>query len=128
MTTPQPPGQAGQSREPGEPAQAHPTAGLDETVHQRHRLGILTIAAEAQRAEFGYLREALGLTAGNLSGHLRVLEEAGLIQVEKGYSGRRPRTWVRITDTGQSALDAELRALTELVRRLSANGQHPSPS
>lgn len=122
MTTPRPPGEAGRSREP---AEAHPTAGLDETVHQRHRLGILTIAAEAQRAEFVYLREALGLTAGNLSRHLTVLEEAGLIQIEKGYSGRRARTWVAITDTGRSALDAELRALTELVRRLDANGQHP---
>ena len=125
MTTPRPQGEAGKSRQPGEPAEAHPTAGLDETVHQRHRLGILTIAAEAQRAEFGYLREALGLTAGNLSRHLTVLEEAGLIQTEKGYSGRRARTWVRITDTGRLALDAELRALTELVRRLGANGQRP---
>src|SRR6266480_4208482 len=75
---------------------AHPTNGLDDTVHQRHRLGILTITAEA-RAEFGYLRGALGLTPGNLSRHLTVLEEAGLVQVEKGYQGRRPRTWVRIT-------------------------------
>jgi DNA-binding MarR family transcriptional regulator len=125
MTTPRPPGEASRSREPGEPAEAYLTVGLDETVHQRHRLGILTIAAEAQRAEFGYLREALGLTAGNLSRHLTVLEEAGLIQIEKGYSGRRPRTWARITDTGRSALDAELRVLTELVRRLGANGQHP---
>ena len=71
----------------------HPTNGLDEIVHQRHRLGILTIAAEAKRAEFGYLRETLGLTAGNLSRHLTVLEDAGLIEVEKGYAGRRPRTW-----------------------------------
>ena len=53
--------------------------------------------AEAQRADFGYLRDALGLTPGNLSKHLTVLEEAGLIEVEKGYVGRRPRTWVRIT-------------------------------
>ena len=51
----------------------HPTNGLDEIVHQRHRLGILTIAAEAKRAEFGYLRETLALIAGNLSRHLSVL-------------------------------------------------------
>ena len=73
---------------------AHPTNGIDDLVHQRHRLGILTITAEAQRADFGYLREALSLTAGNLSRHLTVLEEAGLIQVEKGYEGRKPRTRV----------------------------------
>jgi DNA-binding MarR family transcriptional regulator len=96
----------------------HPTTGLDERVHQRHRLGILTITAEAQRADFGYLREALGLTAGNLSKHLTVLEEAGMIQVEKGYAGRRPRTWVRITRPGRAALAAELATLTRLANRL----------
>ena len=96
----------------------HPTSGIDDTVHQRHRLGILTITAEAKRAEFGYLREALGLTAGNLSRHLSVLEDAGMVTVEKGYSGRRPRTWVRITGHGRAALAAELATLTELVHRL----------
>lgn len=94
----------------------HPTNGLDETVHQRHRLGILTITAEA-RAEFSYLRDALGLTPGNLSRHLGVLEEAGFIKVDKGYHGRRPRTWVGITRPGRAALAAEVAALTELLRR-----------
>jgi len=77
----------------------------------------LVIAAEAESADFGYLRDALGLTPGNLSRHLTVLEEAGLIQVRKGYEGRRPRTWVRITGQGRSALAAEIAALTELLRR-----------
>jgi DNA-binding MarR family transcriptional regulator len=97
-----------------------PTNGLDDVVHQRHRLGILTITAEARQAEFGYLREALGLTAGNLSRHLSVLEDAGLVQVEKGYKGRRPRTWVRITGRGRTALAAELDVLAGLVRLRSA--------
>lgn len=95
----------------------HPTNGLVETVHQRHRLGILTITAEARRAEFGYLRDALDLTPGNLSRHLTVLEDAGMVKVEKGYEGRRPRTWVSITRRGRSALAAELDALAALVRR-----------
>jgi DNA-binding MarR family transcriptional regulator len=107
--------------QPEPPGPQHPTKGLDETVHQRHRLGILTITAEAQRAEFGYLREALGLTPGNLSKHLTVLEQAGLIEVEKGYAGRRPRTWVRITASGRAALAAELATLTELLRRHTAS-------
>ncbi len=98
----------------------HPTNGLDETVHQRHRLGILTITAEASRAEFGYLRAALDLTPGNLSKHLSVLEGAGLIELEKGYEGRRPRTWVRITRAGRSALAAEIAALAALVRQHAA--------
>lgn len=119
-------GQAGQGQaapDGEQPAQgAHPTSLLDERVHQRHRLGVLTIAAEAERADFGYLRDALGLTAGNLSKHLTVLEDAGLIQVEKGYHGRRPRTWVRITRQGRGALAAEVAALTELVRRHTGTG------
>ena len=102
------------------PGPEHPTKDLDETVHQRHRLGILTITAEAQRADFGYLREALGLTPGNLSKHLTVLEQAGLIEMEKGYACRRPRTWVRITAAGRAALAAELATLTELLRRHTA--------
>jgi len=98
---------------------AHPTNGLDELVHQRHRLGILTIADEAERVEFTYLRETLGLTGGNLSRHLAVLEEAGLIIVEKGYQGRWPKTWVSISERGRSALTAELDALQKLVQRRS---------
>lgn len=121
MSEPSPTDQARASRPPADAGRAaelsaHPTNGLDDTVHQRHRLGILTITAEA-RAEFSYLRDALGLTPGNLSRHLTVLEEAGLVQVEKGYEGRRPRTWVRITGKGRAALAAELATLTELVRR-----------
>ena len=96
---------------------AHPTNGISDTVHQRHRLGILTIAAESERVEVAYLREALDLTAGNLSRHLAVLDEADLIQIERGYHGRRPKTWIRITRQGQAALTAEINALQELLRR-----------
>jgi DNA-binding MarR family transcriptional regulator len=95
----------------------HPTTELNDTVHQRHRLGVLTIAAEADRVEFGYLRSALDLTAGNLSRHIAVLEEAGLLDVEKGYDGRRPRTWVRITRSGRTELAAEMAALRALLDR-----------
>jgi DNA-binding MarR family transcriptional regulator len=94
---------------------AHPTAALDDVVHQRHRLGILTIAAAADRVEFGYLRDTLDLTPGNLSRHVTVLEQAGLVGVEKGYAGRRPRTWVGITPAGRHALAAELATLATLV-------------
>jgi DNA-binding MarR family transcriptional regulator len=94
----------------------HPTTRLDEIVHQRHRLGILAITSKARQADFGYLRETLGLTSGNLSTHLTVLEGAGMVRVEKGYEGRRPRTWVSITRQGRAALAAELDELTRLVR------------
>lgn len=95
----------------------HPTASLDDVVHQRHRLGILTVAAEAKRVEFTYLRSTLELTAGNLSRHVAVLEQAGLVAVEKGYDGRRPRTWIAVTPAGRVALAAEMTALRALVER-----------
>ncbi|MFG2379692.1 winged helix-turn-helix domain-containing protein [Streptomyces avermitilis] len=98
----------------------HPTQTLDDTVHQRVRLGVLTVAREADRVEFSFLKKQLAVTDGNLSRHLRVLEESGMITVEKGYAGRRPRTWVSLTREGAQALDAELRALRALVLRLEA--------
>lgn len=101
-------------------AGAHPTSALNEVVHQRHRLGILTITSRSRQADFGYLRESLGLTSGNLSTHLMVLEEAGLVRVQKGYEGRRPRTWVSITRQGRAALADEMAALTRLVREHDA--------
>lgn len=95
----------------------HPTNGLNDVVHQRHRLGILTIAAESKRVEFGYLKDALELTGGNLSRHLTVLVEAGLLDMEKGYDGKRPKTWVSITRLGRQALAEEIAALRALVAR-----------
>ena len=96
----------------------HPANGLDDVVHQRVRLGILTIAHEARRVEFGYLRTQLELTAGNLSKHLTVLETAGLVEVEKGYEGKRGRTWISLTAAGTAALAEEVSRLRELIDRM----------
>lgn len=93
----------------------HPANGLDDTVHQRVRLGILTIAHEAGRVEFGYLRAQLELTGGNLSQHLSVLETAGLVELEKGYAGRRARTWITLTKAGRAALTEEIARLKLLI-------------
>jgi DNA-binding MarR family transcriptional regulator len=98
----------------------HPVNDLDDTVHQRVRLGILTIAHEAQRAEFGYLRSILEVTAGNLSQHLGVLETAGLITIEKGYAGKRARTWVSLTKDGHTALAEEVARLKLLISQIEA--------
>ena len=103
---------------PDETESPHPVTGLDEVVHQRVRLGILTIAHEARRVEFGYLRTQLELTAGNLSKHLGVLEAAGLVEVEKGYSGRRGRTWITLTAAGITALTEEIERLKLLIARV----------
>jgi DNA-binding MarR family transcriptional regulator len=96
----------------------HPTNGLDDVVHQRVRLGILAITHEARRVEFGFLRTALQVTAGNLGQHLTVLEKAGLAQIEKGYEGKRPRTWVTLTPAGRTALREEIAHLKQLIRQI----------
>ena len=97
----------------------HPSQDLDETVHQRVRLGILSVVVEARRADFTYLRDSLALTDGNLSRHLQVLESAGYVDVEKTFEGRRPRTWVSVTKEGRRALAAEITALRALLDRLT---------
>ena len=81
---------------------------------------MVAILREADRVEFGYLRDALGLSDGNLSRHLRTLESAGYVQTHKGYHGRRPRTWLSLTRAGARALDQELSALRALVSHLDA--------
>jgi DNA-binding MarR family transcriptional regulator len=96
---------------------SHPAVELDDVVHQRVRLAILAVLAEARRADFGYLKENLRLTDGNLPRHLSVLEQAGYVQVSKRFEGKRPRTWISATKLGRGAFDAEIRALREIVER-----------
>ena len=68
---------------------SHPSLRLDNAVHQRTRLGILSLLAGANRVDFVFLRNTLALTDGNLSRNLSVLEGSGYISVEKGFEGRR---------------------------------------
>lgn len=95
----------------------HPAADFDESVHQPNRLAILVILREAGRADFGFLKKTLGLTDGNLGRHLASLEENGLVELAKGFEGRRPRTWAKLTPAGRRALDAELSAMRRLLQR-----------
>jgi DNA-binding MarR family transcriptional regulator len=94
----------------------HPANTLSDVVHQRARLGILAVVHEADRAEFGFLQQTLELTSGNLSRHLQALEDARLIAIERGYHGKRARTWVRITKLGRQALADEIASLKELIK------------
>jgi DNA-binding MarR family transcriptional regulator len=100
----------------------HATNDLDDVVHQRVRLGIMTIAHEARRVEFGFLRTTLDLTAGNLGQHLTVLEKAGLVDIEKGYEGKRPRTWVSLTSAGETAFRDEIAQLKRLIHEVERAG------
>lgn len=76
--------------------------GLDRLLHEKARLGILTsLAARADGLLFTDLKGLCHLTDGNLSRHLTVLQEAGLVDIHKGYRGRRPQTLCRLTDAGR---------------------------
>ena len=101
-----------------DPSSSETTILLDDIVHQKNRLGILAILHEGRKVEFGYLKESLDLTGGNLSQHLSVLEKSGLVKIDKGYEGRRARTWVSMTRSGTKALRQEIQALKSIVARI----------
>lgn len=96
----------------------HPTRAFDEVIHQKNRLGILAVLAEADFADFNYLKEILDLTDGNLSRHLQVLEESGLVSIQKGFEGRKTRTVVKATRQGRRALVEHLKAMQQLIDRV----------
>jgi DNA-binding MarR family transcriptional regulator len=92
--------------------------GLDEVVHGRLRLGIMAYLAHAEAADFNELKSALNATQGNLSIHLRKLEEAGYVAIDKSFLNRKPLTRARLTDEGRNALAAYLEAMAKLVADL----------
>lgn len=76
----------------------------------------MTLLISQGESDFSSLKAQLGLTDGNLGAHIRVLEEAGYLAVEKGFVGRRPRTTCRVTEAGRRAFSEYLRQLEALIR------------
>ncbi len=87
---------------------------LDQLIHERRRLGIVSALAANDSMTFAELKELLKTTDGNLSVHARRLEDAGYIKVTKGFTDRRPRTQYRLTPAGRRALEKYL-AKMELI-------------
>ncbi|PZT77176.1 MULTISPECIES: winged helix-turn-helix domain-containing protein [unclassified Streptomyces] len=79
-------------------------AGLDRLIHEPGRLAIVSALAACDSADFLFLHRVTGLSRGNLSAHLTVLEKAEVVRVTKGFSGKRPRTWVELTPHGRQAV------------------------
>lgn len=95
------------------------STSLDETIHQSTRLRIMTILVslpETDRLAYGFVQETLDLTGGNLTTHLRKLEEAEYLTVTKETHNSRPRTWIQATPTGRQAYTVYL---ANLVKTLS---------
>jgi DNA-binding MarR family transcriptional regulator len=88
---------------------------LDEVIHGRLRLGIMAYLADAEAADFNELKHVLDATQGNLSVHLRKLEEAGYVAIDKSFVDRKPLTRARITPAGRKAFAAYLEAIAKLV-------------
>lgn len=95
--------------------------GLDRVIHEKARLGIMTsLVSRPQGIAFGDLRKLCGLTDGNLSRHLQVLQEAGLVDIHKGYERNRPLTTCRITPLGRQRFLDYLTVLERVVKDAAA--------
>lgn len=88
---------------------------IDEVIHGRMRLGIMVYLADAESADFTELKTVLEATQGNLSVHLKKLEEAGYVAIAKSFVNNKPLTRVSITPAGRKAFAAYLEALGGLI-------------
>ena len=88
---------------------------LDPLLHSELRLAIMSLLVSAEEAEFPYIKEQTGATAGNLSVQVDKLSTAGYIEVEKTFKGKRPCTICRITDKGRQAFETYVEALRSYI-------------
>ena len=101
--------------------------GLDRVIHEKARLGILTsLASQPEGLLFGDLKELCTLTDGNLSRHLQTLQEAGLVEVWKGYNKRRPQTLCRLSSKGRERFLTYLAQLEQVIQDAAAVKNHMS--
>ncbi|MCR4514205.1 transcriptional regulator [Aeromicrobium sp. 50.2.37] len=92
---------------------------LDPVIHAQARLRVtafLAVLAPGETLTFPRLQKELGMTAGNLSTHLRKLEDAGYVEQTKTINGRSPVTYVGLTDTGRTAFETYTRTLRQLIQ------------
>ena len=88
---------------------------FNKAFESRVRLGIMSVLAVNTSMDFTSLREVLGVTDGNLASHLRALEEAGYISMEKSFINRKPNTKYTITDEGMENFRRHISALEDLI-------------
>lgn len=89
---------------------------LDETIHQKVRLGIMSMLLAMNEADFKLLKETLALSDGNLSTHLALLEERGFIEAHKEFVRKKPHTTYTPTDLGRRAFQLYLKALERIIQ------------
>jgi DNA-binding HxlR family transcriptional regulator len=89
---------------------------LDRVIHERGRLKIMTVLAATEWLSFKEMKEQLEMTDGNLSVHMRTLEESGYVSVRKSFVNRKPLTEYSLTPTGRQAFQEYIQTLAEIVK------------
>ena len=95
-------------------------ASLNETIHQPVRLQIMAVLVTlkpTEEVDFTYLRDLLEVTDGNLGAHLRKLEEAGYITVNKVFVERKPHTYISASNEGRRVFQEHVAALESILKR-----------
>ncbi len=93
---------------------------LDRVIHEPARLAIMAVLYGVEEANFKYLLNMTGLSRGNLSAHVSKLEEAGYVDVQKKFVGKKPMTIYRITAEGRKALDEYLKSVRQIYSTLKS--------
>src|SRR5215831_4666865 len=93
---------------------------FDELIHAPTRLAIVSLLAASEWADFKFIRDSIGLSDSALSKQLTTLEQAGYVEIGRGFVGKRPRTSARLTGAGRVAFDQHVAALQEMVVRSGA--------
>lgn len=96
-------------------ALTHPRHELDELLGHQVRFSIMALLAAASRAEFRFVRDQVEVPDSVLSKQMSSLEQAGYVKVEKGFIGKRPRTWLSLTRAGRQAWERHLAALRSIA-------------
>ena len=94
-----------------------PFLQLDRVIHEKGRLAIMSMLAASPDLAFTDLRDALGMTDGNLTTHIRTLQESGYVTVAKSYQNRRPLTTCSLTAAGRKAFTHYVDLLEQIVRQ-----------
>jgi len=90
---------------------------LDEIIHSRIRLAIMSVLISVEEAEFNFLKEKVNTTDGNLSTHLKKLEDAGYIAVSKTFQNRKPISRYILTKKGKQAFEIYIQKLENLIKK-----------
>lgn len=96
---------------------AEPFLKLDRVIHEKGRLALMSMLAATAELSFTEMRDALGMTDGNLTSHIRALQQEGYVSVAKSYQNRRPLTTCSLTAAGRKAFAEYIDLLEKIVRQ-----------